>query len=63
MKKEKKVYFRLGTVAEYIKMMPIAKLMQEQNIDYGIIATGQNDTDNSEVAHFLNEKADILIHK
>lgn len=63
MKKEKKVYFRLWTIAEYIKMMPIAKLMQEEGIEYGIIATGQNDTNNSEIAEFLDEKADILIYK
>lgn len=34
-----KIYFWIGTIAEYIKMMPIAKKMQEEKIKYKIIAT------------------------
>lgn len=39
---EKKVYFFMGTTAEFIKLAPVIKELKKQNIKFKIITSGQN---------------------
>lgn len=56
----KKVYFFMGTTAEFIKLAPIMKELKNRKIEYKVIASGQNNIHFEELNDFLGPvKADI----
>lgn len=57
---EKKVYFFLGTTAEFIKLAPVMKEFKKREIKFKIITSGQNKIHFEELNDFLGPvKADI----
>lgn len=57
-----KIYYLIGTEAEFIKLFPIMKEMEKRGQEYKIIATGQNDIEKSSLFKFLNrEEADFKL--
>lgn len=58
---EKKYYFFIGTVAELIKVFPIMMEFDKKNIDYTIIASGQNDIASSELLSFVKKRPEIIL--
>lgn len=59
---KKKVYFFLGTIAEFIKLSPIIKELQNRKIKFKIIISGQSPVNLNELEGYLNPvKADILL--
>ena len=55
-------YFFLGTEAELIKTFPVIKEMEDRNIPYRIIASGQNDIRNSRVLQYANGgRVDLIL--
>lgn len=57
-----KFYFFIGTEAELIKLLPIFFEFEKRKITYRIIASGQNDINNSKLFNLLKKKrSDITI--
>jgi len=54
-------YFFIGTVAELIKVFPIMMEFDKKNIDYMIIASGQNDITKSELLNFIKKRPEIIL--
>ena len=58
----KRYIFFIGTLAEFIKIFPIMKRFTDLNIPFEIIASGQNDIENSEIFSYLKlEKVNLKI--
>lgn len=57
------VYFFVGTVAEFIKVFPVLKRMEDCNISYSILASGQNDLSKSELKYFLRNFSPVYFSK
>jgi len=56
------IYIFIGTEAELIKIFPIILLIKKRNMNYKIIATGQNDLLKSSVLKYVNNcKLDIIL--
>ncbi len=59
---KKRVYFFLGTIAEFIKLAPIIKELQERKIKFKIIISGQSPVNFNELKDYLGPiKPDILL--
>jgi len=55
-------YFFIGTEAELIKMFPVLLELNKQNVPYKIIASGQNNIENSPLLGELGKKhSDIIL--
>lgn len=61
----KKIYFFIGTMAEFIKLSPIIKKLNEEEIKYKIISSGQNELNIQSLKDFYGKVTiDILFpHK
>ena len=58
----KRYIFFIGTLAEFIKIFPIMKRFKDLNVPFEIIASGQNDIENSEIFSYLElEKANLKL--
>lgn len=57
------IYFFAGTVAEFIKLFPIMKKLEDKNIDYKVLASGQNDLEKSELRGYLQKFDPIHISR
>ena len=61
---KKKVYFFMGTTAEFIKLAPIMKELKKREIGYKVITSGQNKIHFEELKNFLGQvKADIELQE
>lgn len=59
---EKKVYFFMGTTAEFIKLAPVIKELKKQNIKFKIITSGQNPINFDELKDYTGiTEADISL--
>jgi len=62
MKNKKKIYFFVGTTAEFLKLAPIIKGLNKRNIKYKVVTSGQNRVNFKELEGFTGKiKADILL--
>lgn len=63
MKQDKNViFFFIGTEAELIKIFPIILEAKQRNLNFKIIASGQNDISKSRILEIVNDgKVDILL--
>lgn len=56
-------YFFIGTEAELIKLLPVLKQFEEKNVPYKIIASGQNNIQQSALLRFISKQTmDIVLH-
>jgi UDP-N-acetylglucosamine 2-epimerase (non-hydrolysing) len=55
MKKKKKIYFFIGTVAEFNKLAPIFKELQKRKIRFEIIDSGQNQINYQDFKSYLGD--------
>ncbi|GAB3478883.1 UDP-N-acetylglucosamine 2-epimerase [Marinomonas epiphytica] len=55
------IYFFVGTTAELIKLFPIMVEMRDQNIDYEVISSGQNQIVSSTIFEYFGLKAPSVI--
>lgn len=55
------LFFFIGTTAELIKMFPVIQKVKEYRIPYQIIASGQNNIADTDIAKKLNIKIDLQI--
>lgn len=63
-KLKNKYYFFIGTTAELIKLFPVMKEFNDQGIDFKVIASGQNNIEDSELLKIAGVKnIDIILHK
>lgn len=59
---EKKVYFFMGTTAEFIKLAPVIKELKKQNIKFKIITSGQNPINFEDLKDYIGlVKANIAL--
>ncbi len=56
-----RLYVFVGTIAEFIKLFPIMKKLKEKNLDYTIIASGQNNIRDSDLFAYLENPKIIHI--
>lgn len=58
----KKIYFFIGTEAEFIKVFPVIIACENKGLDVKIISSGQNDISKSRIWEVLpNQKIDLLL--
>ncbi len=60
MQSSKKIYFFIGTVAEFNKLVPILKELQNKRIDFSLIDSGQNRINYQDFKTYLGEIHPIL---
>lgn len=58
---KKYVVFFIGTIAEYIKLFPVIEEMKKTNTPYKVIASGQNEIINSDIAVATGLKIDCQL--
>lgn len=55
------VYLFLGTIAELIKVFPLIQRLAEENIKFGILASNQNNLNNSDLVPFIKNFQPIQV--
>lgn len=55
------LFFFIGTTAEFIKMFPVIQKVKEKGIPYKIIASGQNNIADTDIAKRLDIKVDLQV--
>lgn len=59
--KKNVVMFFMGTEAELIKVFPIMLECEKRNIEYKIVASGQNDVEHSQILSNIGKKVDLAL--
>lgn len=61
---KKKIYFFLGTAAEFTKLAPVFRELKKRNIQFKIISSGQTNLNFKQLEEFTGvKKADIVLYE
>lgn len=55
------IYFFIGTIAEFIKVFPVLRKLEDENIEYKILSSNQNDLSKSELRNYLKKFSPINV--